>query len=376
MGLHRLSISDVLADLSRFDAVIDARSESEFVEDCLPGAVNWPSLNDAERQLIGTQYKQVSPFEARKMGAVLVARNIARHIEREALELPRTWKPLVYCWRGGQRSGALALILSQIGFDVTVVEGGYKAFRQHIVSWLPQAGSELALIVLCGRTGSGKTRLLRTLAQEGAQILDLEALADHRGSILGAEPERPQPSQKAFEHRLWQAIGQLDPLRPVFIESESRTIGRLRLPQALVERMHAAPCVHVDMATEARVRLLCEDYAHFVQDRDLLSRRLDALRIHRGHALVDAWQAEPARGAVATVVHELLTQHYDPIYLRSMRSHFSHFDAAEQLNLPEGGPEALLQAARHVIDIGHSTAPGEPWPRVAANGPNLSRTPP
>lgn len=350
MGLHRMPIQEALGQLDRFHAVIDARSESEYAEDRLPDAVNWPSLNDEERHLIGTQYKQVSPFEARKMGAMLVARNIARHIEREVLTLPKNWRPLVYCWRGGQRSGALALILSQIGFDVTVLEGGYKAFRQHIVQWLPEAGAHLPLVVLCGRTGSAKTRLLRTLAASGAQVLDLEALAVHRGSILGAEPDRGQPSQKAFEHALWLAIQRLDLHRPIFIESESRTIGRLRLPESLILRMRAAPCVHVDMPIEARVEFLCEDYAHFVRNHQGLADRLDALRIHRGHATVDAWQTGLQQGRIHEVVQDLLTQHYDPTYLRSMRSHFARFDTAAQLWLADGQPVTLERAARHLIE--------------------------
>jgi tRNA 2-selenouridine synthase len=351
MGLQRIGVQEALAQLDRFHSVIDARSESEYAEDRLPSAVNWPSLKDEERRLVGTQYKQVSAFEARKMGAVLVARNIARHIEREVLTLPKNWKPLVYCWRGGQRSGAMALILSQIGFDVTVLEGGYKAFRQHIVQWLPEAGIHLPLVVLCGRTGSAKTRLLRTLAARGAQVLDLEALAVHRGSILGAEPDRDQPSQKAFEHALWLAIQQLDPQRPVFIESESRTIGRLRLPESLILRMRAAPCIHVDMPIESRVKFLCTDYAHFVADREALAKRLDALRVHQGHATVNAWQEALHQGRTPDVVHALLTQHYDPVYLRSMRSHFSQFDQADRLCLPDGEPQTLELWAQHLMGM-------------------------
>jgi len=231
-----------------------------------------------------------------------------------------------------------------------VLEGGYKAFRQHIVQWLPEAGGQLPLVVLCGRTGSAKTRLLRTLATRGAQVLDLEALAVHRGSILGAEPDREQPSQKAFEHALWSAVRQLNPDRPVFIESESRTIGRLRLPESLLLRMRAAPCVHVDMPIESRVEFLCEDYAHFVRDHAVLAERLDALRIHQGHVAVDAWQAGLQQGRIPDVVHELLAQHYDPSYLRSMRSHFNRFDTAERLWLPDGRAQTLEQAAQQLMD--------------------------
>ena len=209
MPLQRITIDEALAGpqgLGRFHAVIDARSPSEFALDHLPGAVNWPSLDDEERRLVGTEYKQVSPFEARKRGAVLVARNIARHLEREAQDLPREWRPLVYCWRGGQRSGALALVMGQVGFDVHVLEGGYREFRRRVVSALETAGTDLDLRLICGKTGSGKSRLLQALAAQGAQVLDLEALAQHRGSVLGSLPGAPQPSQKRFETLLWQQL--------------------------------------------------------------------------------------------------------------------------------------------------------------------------
>jgi len=208
---------------------------------------------------VGTEYKQISPFEARKRGAVLVARNIARHLERETPALPREWRPLVYCWRGGQRSGALALVLGQVGFDVHVLEGGYREFRRRVVSELETSGTDLDLRLICGKTGSGKSRLLQTLAAQGVQVLDLEALAHHRGSVLGALPGEPQPSQKQFETRLWSLLKTLDRSRPVFVESESRLIGRLRVPEALLQHMRCAPCVRVEMPLAQRVSLLMED---------------------------------------------------------------------------------------------------------------------
>lgn len=346
MTARRILATDAIARLAEFDAVIDARSESEYAEDRLPGALNWPSLTDEERRLVGTEYKQVSPFDARKHGAVLVARNIARHVEQHVTPLPRGWKPLVYCWRGGQRSGSLGLVLDQIGFTVHVLEGGYREFRRAVMAELDQRPLSLALRVICGRTGSGKSRLLQALAAAGAQVLDLEALACHRGSVLGPVPGVPQPSQKGFETALWQALRQLDPARPVFVESESRTIGRLRVPEVLVERMRAAPCVHLRMPLEARVALLLEDYAHFVTDRAAFNARLDALRELRGHAMVNRWQAEVQAGRTEGVVRELLTEHYDPVYLRSMARHFRHFEQAADLAVPGGGPEELATAAR------------------------------
>jgi tRNA 2-selenouridine synthase len=349
MSLRRITAADAIGRLASFDAVLDARSESEYAQDHLPGAVNWPSLTDAERVVVGTEYKQVSPFDARKRGAALVARNIARHIEREVQPLAREWKPLVYCWRGGQRSGALATVLDQIGFSVHVLEGGYREFRRAVIAELETLPAGLRLQVVCGRTGSGKSRLLQALREAGAQVLDLEALACHRGSVLGPLPGVPQPSQRAFETALWQALRGFDVSLPVFVEGESRTIGRLRVPEALLERVRAAPVVHLELPLEARVALLLEDYAHFVNDIESFCSRLAALRELRGAAVVERWQAAARAGELATVVRELLTEHYDPVYLRSMQRNFPGFAAASPLVLPDGSAAVLAAAAQALV---------------------------
>ncbi|MBL8326417.1 MAG: tRNA 2-selenouridine(34) synthase MnmH [Rubrivivax sp.] len=348
MAVQRIAADDAIARLREFDAVIDARSESEYSLDHLPGAVNWPTLNDAERAEIGTTDRQVSAFEARKRGAVIAARNIARHLEQHALALPREWKPLVYCWRGGQRSGALATLLDAIGFRTCALEGGYREFRRAVLRDLEALPAALAFHVIAGRTGSGKSRLLTALAAEGAQVLDLEALARHRGSVLGLVPGDTQPAQKAFETSLWQALRGLDPMRPVWAESESRTIGRLRVPEPLLARLRSAPCVVVQMPAAARVALLMHDYGHFVRDTEAFCERLAALREHRGAEAVARWQALARAGEHAAVVHELLVLHYDPVYERSMARNYTGFASAQALELADGGTDSLAHAARHL----------------------------
>ncbi len=342
--LQSISAQEAISDLGRFDTIVDARSPAEYAEDRLPGAVNWPSLDDDERALVGTEYKQVSPFAARKRGAALVARNVAAHVERHVADRPPGWTPLVYCWRGGKRSGALATVLDQIGFRVHVLDGGYRAFRRAVVAELEQLPARFAWRVVCGPTGAGKSRLLAEIARQGGQLLDLEAIANHRGSVLGLVPGSTQPTQKAFDTALWNALRALDPARPVFVESESKKIGELHLPAPLVERMRASPCLWLELPVEARVALLLDEYDFFVADVDAFCDRLDALRTLRGNAVVDAWQESARGGRVADVVRALLDAHYDPIYLASLRRNFAAV-AAPLATLRWNGDAASLAAA-------------------------------
>jgi tRNA 2-selenouridine synthase len=328
MPVRTLPAAEALHRLGEFDTVIDARSEDEHALDHVPGALNWPSLNNAERILVGTMYKQVDAFEAKKRGAALAARNIAAHIEREVLDQPKGWKPLVYCWRGGNRSGALATILGAIGFQVTLIEGGYKAWRAALVNDLPAQAQRLHYRVVCGPTGSGKTRLLHALARQGAQVLDLEGLACHRSSVLGHIPGVEQPSQKRFDSLVWEALQAFDPARPVFVESESKKVGNLRVPDALIDAMRTSPCIDLQLPDDERVELLLEDYDFFVKDSDFFCRRLEALTELRGKAVVAEWIEQVRAGRTEDVVLDLLKTHYDPTYAASIARNFSEYDNA------------------------------------------------
>ncbi len=349
MSLTILPAADVLAQLDSYDTVIDARSEDEYADDHLPGAVNWPTLNNAERILIGTLYKQVNQFEAKKRGAALAARNIAAHIEREVIDKPRDWKPLAYCWRGGKRSGSLSLILDQIGFRVTLVEGGYKAFRAAMLQDIPNHVTRLNFRVVCGTTGSGKTRLLHALAAQGAQVLDLEGLARHRSSVLGAIPGIPQPTQKHFDSLIWNALRHMDNTRPVYVESESKKVGNVAIPTALVERMRASPCLDLTLPMAERVALLMEDYDCFVQDQEHFCSRLDALTVMRGKAVIDAWKTQVRAGDICPVVQALLELHYDPVYLQSMQRNFVQYPQAQAIRADNGSQAAMAQLALELV---------------------------
>lgn len=320
-----LPADQVIAELDTFESIIDVRSPAEFALDHIPGAINCPVLNDAERVTVGTLYKQQSPFEARKLGAAIVARNIAHHLEQRFQTMPKHWKPLIYCWRGGNRSGSMALIFAKVGWPVVQLDGGYKAYRHSVMHVLEHLPLSLQFRVICGTTGSGKSRLLRYLDQAGAQVLDLEQLAAHRGSVLGGLPLHPQPTQKMFESRLWQTLRGFTSDRVVYVESESKKIGDLRVPGALMDRIRGAPCVQVQLSTEDRVKLLIEDYPHLISDTELLVSQLSHLTQLYGKEKIHGWQALAESGEVARLVETLLVEHYDPAYLRSIDKNFAGY---------------------------------------------------
>jgi tRNA 2-selenouridine synthase len=257
------------------------------------------------------------------------------------------WRPLVYCWRGGQRSGSFASILSQIGWRVEVLEGGYRTWRRLVVGRLYDADLGLRLIRLDGFTGTAKTALLAEVASLGGQVLDLEALARHRGSILG-DVDGEQPSQKGFETALIEALDALDPGRPVLVEAESARIGALRLPPALWGAMKGSPRIVVEAPVAARAAFLADAYAGLAADRAALALRLDGLRPLAGHATVDGWLGLLAEGRLTDLAEALIAQHYDPAYGRLRRSDAG--PVLTRIGLPDLGPEARAGAARRILD--------------------------
>jgi tRNA 2-selenouridine synthase len=337
------------ADFDAFDTIIDVRSPAEYALDRVPGAVSAPVLDDAERARIGTLHKQVSAFAARKAGAALVARNIARHLEEQFHDRPREWRPLIYCWRGGQRSGSMAEIFSRIGWRVGQLEGGYRAYRRFVLQRLDEAPATLRFQIVCGVTGSGKSRLLRALAAAGAQVLDLEDIALHRGSVLGSLPGRAQPSQKMFESLVRHALDGFDPARPVFVEAESKKIGALQVPDALMMRMRASPCIRLDLDLPLRVALLKDEYAHFLADGPALGERFDCLVALHGRERIAQWKALGAARAWDALVTRLLTEHYDPAYLRGMPRNYAGYEAARRLGITELSDAAFASAAQALV---------------------------
>lgn len=341
-----ISVPLALAQLSQFDSLIDVRTEAEFAIDHLPGAINCPVLTNAERIEVGTMDRQQSSFEARRRGAAYVSRNIATHLETRFHSMPKTWRPLIYCWRGGNRSGAMTHILRRVGWQARQLEGGYRASRRYILGDLATLPARFALRVVCGTTGSGKSRLLQELRAHGAQVLDLEALAHHRGSVLGGLPAQPQPSQKMFESRIWCALRSFDPKSVVFVESESRKIGELRIPDELLKLMRASECVRLEVPLQARIRLLREEYEHFERDPNVLDAQLDCLLALHGHQKIAQWKALAHEGAWDGVVEQLLVEHYDPAYLKSIDRNFARVASARVVRIESEAIEDYRAAAR------------------------------
>jgi tRNA 2-selenouridine synthase len=237
------------------------------------------------------------------------------------------------------------------------LEGGYQTYRRHVVATLATAPSQFRYVVICGLTGSGKSRLLNALLEAGAQTLDLEELARHRGSLLGDWPDAPQPSQKWFDSNVLAAFARFDPARPVFVESESRKIGTVQVPEALLAAMRAAECVRVDMPQSLRVALLKEEYAHFLADPDALAARLAHLVPLHGRKTVDRWNAAARAGDFDSLIRELLVQHYDPTYARSIERNFPRIAHA-----PAMTPATISAAAFRALAFDTLRAVDQPTP--------------
>ncbi len=340
-----------LDQLADFDEIIDVRTPLEYADDHIPGAINAPVLSNEERVTVGTLYRQVSAFEATKVGAAMVAKNIGLHLETLFADRPRQWRPLIYCWRGGKRSGSMTTWFNMIGWQARQLDGGYKTYRRWVIDSLECRPTEFQYIVLTGHTGTGKTRLLQALSQAGAQVLDLEQLACHRGSLLGALPGRGQPSQKHFESDLVTALTQFDPARPVFVEAESSRIGSISVSKLLLSTFHRSTCVNVQASLDDRITFLLQDYGHLFNDPEHFKQLLNRLVGLHSKKTIDHWHQLIDTGAHAELFSELVRLHYDPAYARSSHEHFAGLSDAPIFTFRPNAMDNLEQARSLLREI-------------------------
>jgi len=344
-----------VAQLTDFDQIIDVRTPAEFAEDHVPGAINCPVLDDNQRIEVGTLYKQVSPFAARRVGAAYAAEAIGRHIRERFLDKPKHWRPLIMCWRGGQRSGSMVTVLRAVGWDACQLEGGYKAFRAKVMTELTELPQRFQWRVITGPTGSAKTHILQALVRQGAQALDLETLACHKGSVLGADPIEAQPGQNKFETQLWLALQGFKAEQPVWVEAESRKIGRVHIPDQLIAAIRCAEVFAVTAPLEARVRFLMSEYGHFLAEPEKLKECLNALRALRGNETIKRWQTWIDQGLFPELVAALLNEHYDPAYHSSQSRNFTQLDEGHILKADTLDPPAISALAQQAVS---RTVPG------------------
>jgi tRNA 2-selenouridine synthase len=345
---NKISVNDIAPYLASGE-IIDVRSPDEYTEDFIPGAANHPVLDNDERAKVGTINKEQSPFEAKRLGAALVTKNISDMIATHFANKPKDWSPLIYCWRGGKRSGVTTHILREIGFDAVQLNGGYKAFRGRVNEDLPLLSKRFNYITICGCTGTGKTALLQALAHAGAQTIDLEGIARHRGSLLGDLPNEPQPSQKRFDTLLWSQLQSLDPSKPVYVESESKKIGLVQMPEAMRETMAVGECIWLDVPLAARVAHIRNDYAHFVNNPLALVEKLQPLKPLRGAKLLDQWKLQAETKDIDALFASLMIDHYDPLYTSAIRKNYAQLNAARHVTYDPTSRLSLVNACATIL---------------------------
>ena len=297
-----------------FDTIIDVRSPLEYEEDHIIGSINCPVLDDQERIIVGTIYKKKSTFKAKIIGSSLTARNIAKHIEEKFINQQGSWQPLVYCWRGGQRSKAFSIILSEVGWRTCQLEGGYKKYRNEVINFLNRIGSKLKIILISGKTGSAKTKILQNIKLQGGQILDLENLANHKGSLLGKIPGLKQPSQKLFESKLYHQIKQLDLRKNVYIEAESSKIGNIHIPKTIWAKMIVSPRIEIEADLELRSSFLLKDYRYMCENPELIKPIIYGLKNRLSKKLINDWLELITKKLWLDLTKSFLENHYDPSY--------------------------------------------------------------
>ena len=329
-------------EFGNFDEIIDVRSPAEYNEDHIPGAINLPVLDDQQRHQVGLEHKLKGAFFARRKGAQIISENIAAILKEHLATRGKDFKPLIYCWRGGKRSGSLAEICRQIGWQTTVLDGGYKSYRNLVVNSLYQNTYQIEIILIGGYTATGKTEILETLKSNGMQVLNLEHLAEHRGSVFG-ETHSIQPSQKKFESSINEALRCLDSSRPTIVEAESNKIGQVSIPPALWGSMKNASRINIQAPLEARVRYCLQKYRNLVCNNEDLNLLLVKLSPFHSRKRIEEWNALVKCNNFEGLVSQLLHYHYDPRY--------GSKDCIEMITMKDLSEDSIQKASKNIADI-------------------------
>ena len=346
MQIPKLRFTEI--ESQTFDSIIDVRSPAEFALDHINRAINLPVLSNEERALVGTTYKQDNRFKARKIGAALIAKNTAQHLESELFSKNRDWRPLIYCWRGGQRSSAFATILSEIGWRPTLLNGGYKSYRREVSEIMHKKPTRYNFVLISGHTGTAKTTIIQIMEKLSIQTVDLEALANHRGSVFGANLTK-QPSQKLFESFLFYKLKSLDYRKPIILESESNKIGQVAIPSMIWNAMKNAPRIEITAPLDARAHYLTRTYKNLIENQDMLDHKIEFLANQHGHKKVQEWKNLAQAGKFSTLAAELMFNHYDPRYNNCQKNH-SHIKLLS-VNMNTINKESIQRAAKRISEI-------------------------
>ena len=302
--------------------IIDVRSPSEFNLDHIPSSINIPILNDKERHEVGKTYKEINPFKAKIMGASIISKNISKFLDKEFFSRKGSWHTLIYCWRGGQRSRSLALVLNEIGWRTSVLKGGYKNYRKIVLEELDDL-SKYQFNIIQGQTGSAKTKVLNCLNNMNAQVLDLENLACHRGSLLGSEINKKQHSQRYFESLIHNTLYKLDHTKPIFVESESSKIGKLHLPKKLWLKLNESDRLLLNVPIDERIKFLLKEYRHLTRNSKLIQPFINGMKGKITNEKLSNWTKLIQKQDWKIFIKEILENHYDPKYSFSATKHMN-----------------------------------------------------
>ena len=296
--------------LNHFDKIIDVRSEKEFSDDSIPTSINLPVLNNDERAIIGNLYSK-NIFESRKLGAQIISKNISKFLKKNNFK--KNDKILLYCWRGGMRSLSMYLVMKSVGYDVQILNQGYKTFRAYIRDFFENQVNKFCFNILGGLTGSGKTFFLNLLSKK-YNVLDLEKISKHKGSVLGDIPNEKQPTQKKFETNIWYEMQKFNVNKKIWVESESNKIGKLSIPNKIFSNMLKGRILNLDICIKDRAKFITKDYKYFIKNPEPVFEKIKILKKFLTNKNFLMLEKNLKTRDFLSFTENLLKFHYDKVY--------------------------------------------------------------